>query len=426
MKRRNFIGAMTTGLAVAPIGAFGGARQTARVVDPAVVNVKDFGAAGDGVADDTAAVQAAIDACPAGGGIVLVPPGVYALSAALNLRPRVAIQGAGSASRLSARTTGMDVLRYLAAASQAVDISIADLEIECGTTAQVSGIVMRFARSVTIRDVTFSGCLFTVSLDRCRSVNISDCLSRGLPNLKGGTLRIYSSTADANAYSFEVKVNNYHAYNIGNGFSNGHAIIVNRGVAVLIAGFTLNDGHNGGDIHGVGFYGDCQGCKVSSSVLAAGSSGVFFGADLYTNDPIVPSFCTVTDVDVDQPQVAGVWIAAGNWITVDGGHITASGVNLSAQGLLAQAGSRITVTGLTVHGFSQAGNGVLLGSNVSHATVASCQVESCGTGIGVVAGAGDYLSITGNRLTGNSIPLNFGASGANCLVRMNLGAADRA
>lgn len=39
------------------------------------VNVKDFGAVGDGTTDDTVAIQAAIDSCGTGGGIVYFPPG---------------------------------------------------------------------------------------------------------------------------------------------------------------------------------------------------------------------------------------------------------------------------------------------------------------------------------------------------------------
>jgi parallel beta-helix repeat protein len=46
-----------------------------------VVSVKDFGAVGDGVADDTAAIQAAIDS----GKTAYVPKGTYKISATLNL-----------------------------------------------------------------------------------------------------------------------------------------------------------------------------------------------------------------------------------------------------------------------------------------------------------------------------------------------------
>ena len=58
---------------------------------PARFNIREFGARGDGQTLDTAALQAALDACAqAGGGQVFLPPGRY-LSGTVHLRSRVAL-----------------------------------------------------------------------------------------------------------------------------------------------------------------------------------------------------------------------------------------------------------------------------------------------------------------------------------------------
>ena len=64
-----------------------------RMIDGSAVNVRDFGAVGDGVTDDTAAIQAAIDyANSVGGGAVYVPSGVYSC-AKLLVKAKVRIYG---------------------------------------------------------------------------------------------------------------------------------------------------------------------------------------------------------------------------------------------------------------------------------------------------------------------------------------------
>jgi len=61
------------------------------MIEGSVVNVKDYGAVGDGATDDTAAIQAAIDTdIP-----VYIPEGTYLISSGLNLRFESHVTGAG-------------------------------------------------------------------------------------------------------------------------------------------------------------------------------------------------------------------------------------------------------------------------------------------------------------------------------------------
>jgi hypothetical protein len=62
-----------------------------------IVSVKDFGAVGDGVADDTVAIQAAITAAAVNGGTVFFPAGKFNHSG-ITLPSRVFLQGAGRLS----------------------------------------------------------------------------------------------------------------------------------------------------------------------------------------------------------------------------------------------------------------------------------------------------------------------------------------
>ncbi|MEZ2417480.1 glycosyl hydrolase family 28-related protein [Luteibacter sp. RCC_6_2] len=426
MKRRDFVSMMpAVAVGVTAISSAAQAATSATNATTRYANVMDFGAVGDGIHDDTAAIQTAISSLSATGGGVYLPPGTYVVSSTIALIPNLTLSGFGSKSvKILPKTTGITVLQYLSDSSQPANISIHGLEVDCTSVPDITGINCRLSDHLSVTEVIFSGCSYSIQLDRCRYVEIQNCISRGSPWNKAGTLKLFSATVTE--YIHEVKVTNYHAINIGNGIANGHAIIVHRGVANLIDGFLLNDGHVGGDVHAVGFYGDCQGCKVSNSGVGACAGGIFFGKDIYfSSNSIVPSFAVISSVDIDQPQVAGIWMAACNWITILGGNFTSSNANTSATGILVQTGSMITISNVTINGFSN-GNGVLIGAGVSNITVSQCQVDQCGTGLGVVNGNGRNLSLMGNRLTGNTNAILFGATGGGSLVRNNIGTSDLA
>lgn len=59
------------------------------------LNVKDFGATGNGTTDDTAAISAAISALPANGGTVYFPAGTYKVSSTISITAFQRLLGAG-------------------------------------------------------------------------------------------------------------------------------------------------------------------------------------------------------------------------------------------------------------------------------------------------------------------------------------------
>lgn len=86
-------GALAAGVGAFAVAAPAAARASQQK-GQTTLNVRDFGAHGDGSTDDTGALQAAIDAVREHGGSVHLPPGVY-VTRKLTLYSRVHLRGAG-------------------------------------------------------------------------------------------------------------------------------------------------------------------------------------------------------------------------------------------------------------------------------------------------------------------------------------------
>lgn len=147
-------------LPAAPL-VFGQARERGS----ARVDVREHGAVGNGVQDDTRAIQAAVDALPPGGGTVVVPPGDYLIDPLVSVKLRSRMHLSMSpGTRLLAKPNAAE-RAYVLYAAQVRDLEISGGRIigerskHLGTTGEWGhGLMVRGSDGVTIRDIHISHC----------------------------------------------------------------------------------------------------------------------------------------------------------------------------------------------------------------------------------------------------------------------------
>jgi Pectate lyase superfamily protein len=120
------------------------------------VSLKDFNVVGDGVTDDTTAVQAFFTYLATNGGVGFIPVGTYKITASIalvNPTNGFIIRGAGNESVLALRAgTGITAISI----QYPHDMLLENFKIDCGysvTGFASHGISMLNAQNVTIRDI---------------------------------------------------------------------------------------------------------------------------------------------------------------------------------------------------------------------------------------------------------------------------------
>ena len=76
-------------------GSYDGSNPMTVKIPRGTINVKDFGAAGDGVTDDTAALQLAFDSTAVQGGNLYIPEGDYKITGQLTIADPICVSGDG-------------------------------------------------------------------------------------------------------------------------------------------------------------------------------------------------------------------------------------------------------------------------------------------------------------------------------------------
>ena len=140
------------------------------------VSVKDFGAVGDGVADDTAAVQAAINALPAIGGSVAFSTGTYILGSSVVInKNNVSLVGQGSGSIIKKSTADTILIHVGTTAgvtqgNRIKNFSCAGMHFDGGDIADTSNnwpaLYLQYADGANISGNTFTNCGHSIRVGR--------------------------------------------------------------------------------------------------------------------------------------------------------------------------------------------------------------------------------------------------------------------
>jgi hypothetical protein len=144
-----------------------------------VVNVKDFGAVGNGSTPDHVAIQAAIDhANSLGGGIVFFPVGSYRINTPIELKSFITIQGVNAENTRIVASGNFPVLQHIGSSDNGVgDINIRDIQIRgSGTTNQnCIGILASWTSSLCVENCYIRLCSIGYYQDYSRNGTLINC-----------------------------------------------------------------------------------------------------------------------------------------------------------------------------------------------------------------------------------------------------------
>lgn len=112
LSRRHFVARSLTGAGLLGLASVANAQPATPIVTNNVVNVRDLGAVGDGKADDTSTIQAALDRAAKTTPVCFLPPGQYRVNGALIVPAGVTLCGVSGGVPHSEHPNGSVLLAY--------------------------------------------------------------------------------------------------------------------------------------------------------------------------------------------------------------------------------------------------------------------------------------------------------------------------
>lgn len=256
------------------------------------VSVKDFSAVGDGVTDDTSAIQAAVNAVIAnGGGSLYIPSGTYLLNGAAgsdfkkngilipyssqsSLSNRIRIFGDGRSTILKAGSTGMYIVRFADSYGQMEHLSFDGAGL--GTTTGLG---------VVPADTTQTSTLVFQNFNRFLDIEIRGC-TEGLelkcgPDVSGSDSGCwYNEFYGLNVYFCTRSIWMRDGPNAGSSGVNRNKFIGGRCGQSMNTGVQIDSGGSN-EFHGMSFEGIDSGTSPNATPtgIKIAANGTYSGAN---------------------------------------------------------------------------------------------------------------------------------------------------
>lgn len=400
---------------LAPTG--GNTARTLQAIFGDHLSVKDFGAVGNGITNDTAAFQAAHDALPAGGGAIFVPAGTYLIRPTITLTKPIVIQGTGQHSAVL--TTDQATGTLFSASGSGTQFR--DLRITASVT-RTAGEFIYFpiASRAVVSRVYMTGYFIGIRISGGATCTIEDCSMRdGAAGGGGAGILLDDATSQVND-----AVIRHVTMDAPSGAQPSAGIQIKAGSAVQITDCDI--------IH----HTDCLLINPGNGQLVGSVWGLNSFFDTANRGIIVLPSGTG---NVQRLKFTNCWASShtSNGITLNN---TGSGVltevefvNVTA---LLNGGAGLSLTAgcsdVTVLGGNFGGNtshGILVNDGISEFSIIGARAKDLGStsgnggrGILVSGTSHDFYTIAHNDLRGNTAgALLDQGTGTNARVRDNLG-----
>ena len=408
-----------TGITVPALGSFG----WGPVLDEALVgisglqaqlfrhglDVREYGAVGDGVTDDTAAVQAAINAVGTGGGTVYLPPGSYVLNgpAGLSLATvGTVLRGGGAATTkilIGGGFTDTAAVKVTAYDCQVQDLSVSGASGTTTSNPAADGIRITGVRRAKVSGVTFfnvNGWAIKVSSTTAggSSNPLGTQISRVFMNACAGGVHFLGSTTQGYAMNSQLTdIQSYQGGVTSGANANLDCVRIEDAWDVLVENAIV-----------------WQNAGTGSSLRIVGNSAASFVTNLDALGPLTGVCVKIEDGPNGSPQntqISGGVIQQGTiGVQISGGS---KQVHLNTSRLINNLthGLQVDGTASTIYVnevfFSASGNG---------ATGTNYDINWSGTALGFITGCRFASPLVTAGTAGVQQSINIASAGQNVRV----------